>query len=211
MKACQLKNEIYEPKKLEAVYQNIVARNKTDKPQFFEMMGPAIELGRSFVAPRYQKQYGPLLLLWKAILRYVKLFPGHTTLFGAVSISSEFTPASRRLVVEYLHRKARSHPLKQLVKPRNPFRAGLRFRDELGCVPELVDSIEGLSGVISDLEGAERGIPVLLRQYSKMGGVVLEFNVDEKFSNVLDGLIVVDLKLSDPALLRRYGYIQNEE
>jgi hypothetical protein len=35
MKACQLKNEIYEPKKLEAVYQNIVARNKTDKPQFF--------------------------------------------------------------------------------------------------------------------------------------------------------------------------------
>lgn len=37
MKACQLKNEIYEPKKLEAVYQNIVARNKTDKPQFFEI------------------------------------------------------------------------------------------------------------------------------------------------------------------------------
>lgn len=37
MRACQLKNEIYEPKKLEAVYQNIVARSKTEKPQFYEI------------------------------------------------------------------------------------------------------------------------------------------------------------------------------
>jgi hypothetical protein len=37
MKACQLKNDIYEPKKLEAVYQNIVAKSKTDKPQYYEI------------------------------------------------------------------------------------------------------------------------------------------------------------------------------
>lgn len=37
MRACQLKNENYEPKKLEAVYQNIVARSKTDNPQFYEI------------------------------------------------------------------------------------------------------------------------------------------------------------------------------
>jgi hypothetical protein len=37
MRACQLKNEIYEPKKLEAVYQNIVARSKTDNPQYYEI------------------------------------------------------------------------------------------------------------------------------------------------------------------------------
>lgn len=37
MRACQLKNEVYEPKKLEAVYQNIVARSRTEKPQFYEI------------------------------------------------------------------------------------------------------------------------------------------------------------------------------
>lgn len=37
MRACQLKNEAYEPKKLEAVYQNIVARSKTENPQFYEI------------------------------------------------------------------------------------------------------------------------------------------------------------------------------
>ena len=37
MKACQLKNDIYEPKKLEAVYQNLLAKSKTDKPQYYEI------------------------------------------------------------------------------------------------------------------------------------------------------------------------------
>jgi hypothetical protein len=37
MRACQLRNETYEPKKLEAVYQNIVARSKTDSPQYYEI------------------------------------------------------------------------------------------------------------------------------------------------------------------------------
>ena len=83
------------------------------------------------------------------------------------------------------------------------------FKDHLDSVSEMIDSLDGLSNVVSDLEGDQRGIPVLLRQYSKMGGVVLDFTVDAQFSNVLDGLIVVDLDKSDAAMLRRYGYKQN--
>jgi hypothetical protein len=33
---------------------------------------------------------------------------------------------------------------------------------------------------------------------------LLGFNVDRKFSNVLDGLVVVDLRQTEPALLERY-------
>ncbi len=179
------------------------------KQEFFDKLGPAVELGRSFVAPAYQKQYGPLLLLWRGILAYLQMQPDHTKLFGAVSISSDFTPASRRLVVDFLHRKAKNHPLRSFVKPRNPFRVKPHFKDHLDSVSEMIDSLDGLSNVVSDLEGDQRGIPVLLRQYSKMGGVVLDFTVDAQFSNVLDGLIVVDLDKSDAAMLRRYGYKQN--
>ena len=37
-----------------------------------------------------------------------------------------------------------------------------------------------------------------------MGGKFLGFNVDRKFSDVLDGLVVVDLRETDPGVLERY-------
>ncbi len=45
------------------------------QPAFFEHIGPALELGRSFVCREYQKMHSPLLLLWKGILAYVAKRP----------------------------------------------------------------------------------------------------------------------------------------
>ena len=47
-------------------------------------------------------------------------------------------------------------------------------------------------------------IPVLLRQYLRLGGKVAAFNLDRKFSNALDGLIVVDLRQTQQRILARY-------
>jgi len=44
---------------------------------------------------------------------------------------------------------------------------------------------------------------ILIRQYLKMGGGLLGFNVDPSFSNVLDALIVADLRSAPLALLER--------
>jgi putative hemolysin len=38
--------------------------------EFLHRIGPAVELGRSFVRLEYQRSFGPLLLLWKGIGRY---------------------------------------------------------------------------------------------------------------------------------------------
>jgi hypothetical protein len=64
--------------------------------------------------------------------------------------------------------------------------------------------LEELSQPITDVEADGKGLPILLRQYAKIGGKLLGFNVDRKFSNVLDGLIVVDLRQTEPAVLERY-------
>jgi hypothetical protein len=64
--------------------------------------------------------------------------------------------------------------------------------------------VDDLSTAVADLESAEVGIPVLLRQYLKLGGKLLAFSVDHKFANTLDGLIVVDLTQTEPKLLERY-------
>ena len=70
-------------------------------------------------------------------------------------------------------------------------------------VPRLRD-LEELSQPITDVETDGKGLPILLRQYAKIGGKLLGFNVDRKFSNVLDGLVVVDLRKTAPAVLERY-------
>ena len=44
----------------------------------------------------------------------------------------------------------------------------------------------------------------MLKQYLKVGGTILAFNVDKAFSNVLDGLIMVDLRKTDPSRLETY-------
>ncbi len=47
-------------------------------------------------------------------------------------------------------------------------------------------------------------MPILLKQYLKLGGKLLGFNRDPHFNNVLDGLILVDLLQTPHQVLQRY-------
>ena len=87
-----------------------------------------------------------------------------------------------------------------LISTRSPLKRRLR-KPEL---PAAGFDAEDLSALVSDLEPSGAGIPVLLRQYLKLGGKLLGFNVDPEFSDVLDGLIVIDLTKTEPRLLERY-------
>ena len=64
--------------------------------------------------------------------------------------------------------------------------------------------MDDLADPIADLEVDGKGLPILIKQYAKLGGRLLSFNVDRDFSDVLDGLVVVDLRRTDPAVLERY-------
>jgi hypothetical protein len=61
-----------------------------------------------------------------------------------------------------------------------------------------------VESLIADIETDLKGIPILLKQYLKLGGKLLGFNIDPDFSNVLDGLILVDLTKTDPTVLVKY-------
>jgi len=45
---------------------------------------------------------------------------------------------------------------------------------------------------------------VLLRQYLKLGGRLLGFNVDIHFNDAIDCLLVIDLRQSEVRMLRKY-------
>ena len=173
-------------------------------PQLFRKLGPAFELGRSFVRPEYQRQYAPLLLLWKGIARLIAMHPEIPTLFGAVSISNDYSKASREMIYRFFQSRMQDDSLAGFIEPRRPFRPGLLHRWDCRAMCRALRDLDELSEPITDVEADGKGLPILLRQYGKIGGKLLGFNVDRKFSNVLDGLVVVDLRQTDPAVLDRY-------
>ncbi len=176
------------------------------RTRMLEGLGPALEMGRSFVREEYQRGYAPLLLLWKGIGRFVSENPRYRMLFGPVSISREYSDVSRRLMAETLQESLSLPELARMVKPRIPMRVK-RVRIK-GCAPEtaraVMRDIEELSALIADIEIDQKGIPVLLRHYLNLGGKLLAFNLDPEFGEVLDGLVLVDLLRTDWRTLARY-------
>jgi putative hemolysin len=170
--------------------------------RLFRHTGPAIELGRSFIRPEYQKQYAPLFLLWKGIACYATRRPECSRLFGVVSVSNAYHPVSRHLIVQFL-RTRRAEDLEPLILPRSPYRPGRQLRG-VGAWPRLAEDIEGLSKLITEVENDRKGVPILVKQYLKAGGKLLGFNVDRRFSGALDALIMVDLRVAPRPLLERF-------
>ena len=173
-------------------------------PRLIAGMGPALELGRSFVCCESQRQYAPLLHLWKAIGRFVSLRPETPVLFGAVSISNTYNRASRELIYSFFASRKAGNGLAELIRPRRPFRPGPLKPWDCRAVCGFLRDLDQLSEPIADVETDGKGLPVLLRQYAKIGGRLLGFNVDPKFSDVLDGLIMVDLRDTNRSVLERY-------
>jgi putative hemolysin len=164
-------------------------------------LGPAIELGRSFVRPEYQRESNALLLLWRGIGAFVAREPRYRHLFGAVSMSADYQSLTRQLVVRFLSTAAFASELAGLVRSRRPLALG---SEAVHLVQSrVVSSLEDVEQLVHELEGG-RGLPVLLRQYLKLNARLLGFSVDPAFANVLDGLLLVDLLRVKPALLQRF-------
>jgi putative hemolysin len=170
--------------------------------RFFERLGPAVELGRSFIVRERQKEFAPLLMLWQGIFKTVARRAVAPVVFGAVSISKEYGAASQEMMIEFLRKSARKD-LAELAHPRRPFRQRLTRCDEIRTIGQLLRDISDLNAPIRDVD-SRNGVPVLLRQYLKLGGEVVAFNVDPRFSDVVDCLLLVDLRKTDRALLDKY-------
>jgi len=172
--------------------------------RLLDEMGPALELGRSFVRPEFQRDYQPLLLLWKGIGRLVASEPRYRMLFGPVSISADYGTTTRQLLARFLLANRYSTELGSLVRPRRPLREDLLDGADAIVRSTVAASIGDVDALVRELETDRRGIPVLLRQYLRLNGKLLGFSVDPAFGRVLDGLIVVDLTTVGFALLAKY-------
>lgn len=172
--------------------------------RFIKCMGNSIELGRSFVHPEYQKSYLPMLLLWKGIASYVVRNPRYRFLFGAVSISNDFSDFTRALILSYLEKKhsfsediyIRGKNSKEIYSLRQKYSKELDRTD--------VKTIDELQDLVTDLEVDGKGIPPLVKHYVKLGGKFAAFSIDPMFNYCVDGLVIVDLLDTETTLLSKY-------
>ncbi len=171
---------------------------------FISRLGPSLELGRSFIRPEYQKQFAPLLLLWKGIGSFVARHPEYSMLIGAVSVSNQYSPASRELIARYFEAQGAVGEWRGTVRARRPLRGNLVQKWETATLCALLPEMDDLSAPIADLEPDGKGVPVLVKQYVKLGGKLLAFSVDPQFGNTLDGFVMVDLTRTSPEILGRY-------
>jgi putative hemolysin len=168
---------------------------------FLERLGPALELGRAFVRPEYQRSSRALVLLWQGIARVLARCEGRRRLFGAVSVSARYSAASRACIAAALLAHHRHEPTRALAHARMPFAARLPHACD---VRELRDATS-LDAAVRALEPDGAGLPVLLRRYLELGGEFAALHVDKGFGDSLDALMILDPERADASRLARLG------
>ena len=165
--------------------------------QFINQQQPCMELGRSFIVKEHQHSFYGLLLLWKGIGAFVCQNPQYRTLYGTVSLSKLYDPRSVTLIN------------KIMVSDGAGVSAKIAFKNSLH--PELKAflknyqlSIEQLSSLIKELEEDGKDIPILLKQYHKLGAVFHCLGIDGNFNTTPGLLLSVDLPKAPDKLLKLY-------
>ncbi len=171
--------------------------------EFVHRINPALEMGRSFIVSEYQKKRSTLAILWRGIGEFLYRNPQYRTLYGPVSISTNYNAVSKDLIVEFLTEQNSGEELAKFVKAKTPPKVRMKEVDKR-VLRVATSDIEHISALVSEIEIDNKGIPTLLKHYLKLDGKLIAFNVDPDFSSCIDGLIVVDILNSDPKMIKSY-------
>lgn len=165
-----------------------------------------IELGRSFVSPKYWGKRS-LDYLWYGIGAYLKQFPEVQYLFGPVSLSNSYPEFGKALIVEYYRRYFADAD--NLAIARTPYQMDTEMLDRVNATFEGSPETDFVL-MREQLTHMQVTVPTLYKQYADVcepGGVrFIDFNVDANFGHCIDGLVMVDLhKLRDNKRKRYLG------
>ena len=179
--------KLKQEKGLNGLYSASLFQYQNEMDQYFN---EGLELGRSFVQPKYWGKRS-LDYLWYGIGAFLTKYPNYRYLFGPVSLSNSFPQAAKDLIVEFYQlyfgaseEIARSNYPYRLPEDLQGSFVGGDYRADFVTLKHLLANM-GLA------------IPTLYKQYTELcepGGVqFLGFGVDPDFNDCIDGLILVDL------------------
>ena len=153
----------------------------------------SMELGRTFIAPAYQKEVTPLKLLLSGLLTASVRMGGIQYTLGPASISNEMPHFYKSLIVHFIRQHYMMDGASQMAKATHEFKPDfLRVNPDhllAGC-----STIDDLDRLIMSISDGQYRIPVLLRKYISFGSHILDFNVDPDFKDCLDAFIFFNIK-----------------
>ncbi|MDX2003606.1 MAG: GNAT family N-acyltransferase [Chitinophagales bacterium] len=183
-------DEIYKAYGIKGFY--ISSLFKIDKG-FGIYLSKAVELGRSYIIGEYQKKRLPLFLLWKGIVEFLSRNPQYRYLIGPLSISNQYSNVSRHLMIEFIKRHYFDYRLAKYISPRKPYKVKMKDVDTEILIQTMDGEIAKLDDIVEEIEPGHFRLPVLMKKYIKQNARIISFNVDPNFSDVLDGLMILDL------------------
>lgn len=172
--------------------------------KLLKVLAHGLEMGRAFICKEYQRHPASLDTLWMGIGHYLARHTEYRYLYGTVSISSEYTAASRALMLTYLKTHCMNSELMGEVSAFYPPTGAELKSEDARLVSTAVKELRQLTGLVADVEPDSKSIPVLLRQYLRLGGRMLSFGIDNDFGGTLDCLVMVDMTQTPRRILDRY-------
>lgn len=153
-----------------------------------------LELGRSFIVRKYQREIQPLRLLLTGLAVSVLKYPELEYYSGPVSISDEIPLIFKSMIVDYVKKNYPMPEAELIANPILPFAPDSHALD-----PEDLNipsgNIDALDRALIALSDGQCRLPVLVRKYFSCGARLVCFSIDPNFNDSLPGLIF--LRYSD--------------
>ncbi len=169
--------------------------------EFFDEIGSATELSRSFVTPDYQGDRLALALLWRGVGNTLTRIGGKT-LYGSVTINALYSERSRSILVAWLktHKTRSGEPLVRAQVPFTPNQehlAGINFEHHS-------ETIDSLRDYVTDPQGQIIPIPPLVRHYISLGARFHDFHLEASCGNAIYCLNTVAPENMPPTHTKRF-------
>ncbi len=154
----------------------------------------SIELGRSFVQPKY---WGSRALdyLWQGIGAYLYENPHIKYMFGAVTLSGGMPKSAQELIVHYYDKYYGNHH--ELLHPKDRFKFSKNSLDDFELIFDGNDAQKDFRILREQLDYYGVTVPTLYKQYADLceeGGIsFMGYNVDKDFGNCVDSFILVEV------------------
>ncbi|ALS99185.1 GNAT family N-acyltransferase [Lacimicrobium alkaliphilum] len=165
-----------------------------------------LELGRSFVQPKYWGKRS-LDYLWYGIGAFLSRHPHYRYLFGSVSISGALPGPAKDLLVQFYQLYFAGE--QGIAVSNRPYSLPADLQN-LFVGDDYKSDFSKLKHLLANMGAA---VPTLYKQYTEIcepdGVQFLSFGVDPDFNDCVDGLVLVDLtRLKDK---KRQRYIPQQQ
>lgn len=187
--------EIIQQRGVEGLYTHTLFSYNSDA---INKIKHGLELGRSFVQPKYWGKRS-LDYLWFGIGAFLAKNPQYRYLFGPVSLSNNYPKHAQEMLIHFYQKHFGCK--QKYASARNPFlfdnASKATYADLFNDNCIEADYRTDFKVLKHQLQHMQLSVPTLYKQYTELteegGSEFWGFNIDENFANCVDGLVVVDI------------------